>query len=187
MTIEVLARRIVNGSWLPKGGLFCTFCRAAFHLSARSRAAHLSAVLSPAARAVRIDNRERACHTLLTVDSVGLAETVRYVGVVVACVATLLAAPGATRHIWGVIRGRTLKAGATVKVQAKRAWLKLRRANPVPITIELQPAEVNFTVLPVKVRISPLPANPDATLLERVALLEKNAEILTRMHDWTRD
>jgi hypothetical protein len=71
--------------------------------------------------------------TLLTVDVDYLANVVRCTGVLVACVASCLAAPEATRHAYQGLRAAALRTGTAIAKTAQEAWLRLRGHAPVDV------------------------------------------------------
>jgi hypothetical protein len=77
--------------------------------------------------------RQPAAVTLLTVDVDYLANLVRCTGILVACVASCLAAPEATRHFYQGFRASAVRTGKTVAKATRAAWRHVRGHAPVDV------------------------------------------------------
>jgi hypothetical protein len=108
------------------------------------------------------------------VDADYLNNLIRITGVVVALVASFLAAPGATRQMWTTIRGQSI-------VQAKRARYLL--GKPPPRVVHLGAAHLASSASAIALATIVLPMNADAPLPDRVAQLERHIGRLKAMHD----
>lgn len=62
-----------------------------------------------------------------------LADLVGCTGVFVALVASCLAAPEATRHVYQRLRAIAIGTGTTIAKTTQEAWLRLRRAAPIDV------------------------------------------------------
>jgi hypothetical protein len=67
------------------------------------------------------------------VDTTYLANLVRCTGVLVACVASCLAAPEATRHVYQRLRAGAFRTGSTIAKTAQEAWRRIRGHAPVDV------------------------------------------------------
>jgi hypothetical protein len=122
----------------------------------------------------------RGSGTLLTVDGYSYLEhMVRYTGAIVALVASFVAAPGATRHVWSRLRLRAVTSGRTVE----RAWLKVLGRGPTPQSVTLAPATINVTASVIAVGIVTSTVDRSAPLTERVDRVEQHIETLNKLHD----
>jgi hypothetical protein len=116
------------------------------------------------------------------VDAGYLMNLVRCTGAVVALVASSLAAPEVTRHFLVRQRMRIVTAGRTVKVQAKRAWLKIRGRGPMPRSVTLGPGTIGTAASATASLTVTWDVNADAPLMERVERLEQRVATLKKMH-----
>jgi hypothetical protein len=92
---------------------------------------------------------------LLPVDAAYLENLVRFTGVLVALVASFLAAPEATRHRWTWLRTHAVTTSQTVAAQsrataaqAKRAWRRLLGRRPPPRIVPVGQVAEHVTIHP---------------------------------------
>jgi hypothetical protein len=133
---------------------------------------------------------------LLPVDADYLTNLVRGTGVVVAVVASCLAAPEATRRYWEVARNLTLKiahAGAA-QGRAGTAWVKrqwdrlVRHRNVVALgdVVGMSDA-LSITVSATATGTVTWSIDPNAPLPERVTWLEQHIEALKALHEQNKE
>jgi len=95
---------------------------------------------------------------LLPVDAAYLENLVRFTGVLVALVASFLAAPEATRHRWTWLRTHAVTTSQTVAAQsrataaqAKRAWRRLLGRRPPPRIVPVGQVAEHVTIHPAAI------------------------------------
>jgi hypothetical protein len=139
---------------------------------------------------------ETCLPSLLGVELDYLTNLVRGTGVVVAVVASCLAAPEATRRYWEVARNWTVRIaragfvqGTVATVWVKRQWDRLvRRRNVVVVGKAIHAsAGLGVTASATTSGTIVLPVDPSAPLHERVERLEQHIATLKALHEQNKE